>query len=151
MEVFRIVQEKYAEDLGTSGKPNRWNIDGQKVIYAGSSRSLSTLEMVVHHSSIKPTVNYKVVIISIADDDHLFRQIHVNDLPGNWRSVSAYSKLQAIGSNWIKAKETLVLKVPSAVIPKEYNYVINKYHPSFKNNVKNVRAEDYFWDKRIII
>lgn len=150
MEVFRISKETYANSLNSSGSANRWNIRGQHVLYAGSTRSLSTLELVVHKGAVTPSENYKVMVISIADDDALIKQIKVKDLPVNWRTVGAYSTLQHIGSDWINSQETLILKVPSAVIPHEHNYVINTDHPEFKNSVSLIRAEAYFWDLRLV-
>jgi len=66
-----------------------------------------------------------------------------------WRGISAYAQLQAIGSRWYQSESSLILKVPSAVIPQEYNYVINTRHKDFRKKVKLVDSEVYFWDKRI--
>ncbi len=149
MEVFRISIEKYSNQLISSGKANRWNFDGEFVFYTASSRSLSTLELIVHRSSVVPAENFKVMVISIADDDHLYKQIKLSELPQSWRSLAAYSKLQSVGSEWIQTGESLVLKVPSAVIPQEYNFVINTRHPEFHKKVQLIRAEPYFWDQRL--
>jgi RES domain-containing protein len=149
MEVFKICKEEYSGSLKSSGSANRWNLRGQNVIYTGSTRSLSTLELVVRRSSIAPVNNYKVMVISIADDDYLFKQIHINELVENWRTLAAYSTIQEIGSKWYISQGSLILKVPSAVIPYEYNYIINSEHPDFTKCVRKVRVEDYFWDKRL--
>jgi len=90
------------------------------------------------------------MVISIADEDHLIKQLYINDLPDNWRSIAAYSQLQKIGSKWYKSEETLILKVPSVIIPYEYNYIINTEHPEFSANVSRIRGEEYFWDTRIV-
>ncbi len=150
MEVFRISKEIYARTLRASGSANRWNTKGQQVIYTGSSRSLSSLELVVHRGSIQPASTYKVMVISIADDDHLIKQIQSKDLPADWRTLAGYYALQKIGSNWYNSQETVVLKVPSAIIIYEYNYIINTEHPDFGPNVQLVRTEDYFWDSRLL-
>jgi RES domain-containing protein len=149
MEVFRISREEYASSLSSSGSVNRWNTRGQNVLYAGSSRSLSSLELIVHRGAVKPALRYKVAVISIADDGHLVKEIKVKDLPANWRLFAAYSNLQNIGSDWYSNQESVVLKVPSAVIPFEYNYVVNTEHPEFSKAVRLVRMEDYFWDSRL--
>ena len=149
MEIFRICATVYAGALTSSGRANRWNSDGRFVIYAGSSRSLSTLESIVHKSSIRSTAPYRVVVISISDDDRLVKQIHINQLPGDWRTIFAYPKLQAIGDKWYDNQETLILKVPSVIIEQEYNYVINTEHPDYAANVQRVRDEDYFFDSRL--
>lgn len=149
METFRISSKKYSSKLSSSGKANRWNKDGESVIYTGSSRSLSTLELVVHRNEISPKNEFSVMVISISDDENLVDQIKIKDLPKNWRSRKAYSALQQIGSEWYSSKRTLVLKIPSAVITNEFNYIINTKHPDFSKKVKLVRNEDYFWDKRL--
>jgi RES domain-containing protein len=150
MEVFRISREQYAHRLEASGNANRWNLSGQFVIYAGSSRSLSTLELVVHRGSIAPLDEYKVMVISVADEDHLYHQIPTRTLPANWRSFAAYFELQKMGAQWFREQTSLILKVPSAVIPYEFNYLINTEHPLFKEKVALVRTEEYFWDSRLL-
>ena len=150
MEVFRICKDTFASGLSASGASNRWNKRDQFVIYTGSSRSLSTLELIVHKSSIAPLTSYKVMVISIAGDDHLIRQIMTSSLPESWSTLSAYPILQQIGSDWYESMESLILKIPSAVIPYEYNFVINMKHPDFKDKVKLSRTENYFWDNRLL-
>ncbi len=150
MEVFRISKEKHANaDLKASGAANRWNVEGQYVIYTGWTRSLSTLELVVHRNSIAIDQSYKVMVISIADEDHLYSTVKLKQLPENWRSINAYTQLQQIGSEWYENRKSLVLKVPSAIITNEHNYVINTKHEDFTTKVKFVRTEHFFWDKRL--
>lgn len=150
MEVFRIIKEVYASQLIASGSANRWNKNDQFVIYTGSSRSLATLELVVHRNNIMPAFTYLVMIISVADEEELVTTIHQKNLPGNWRSIIAYSQLQQIGSDWYKSKQSLILKVPSAIISQEFNYLINTKHPDFLEKVSLVRTESYFWDERLV-
>ncbi|RYM34849.1 RES domain-containing protein [Brumimicrobium glaciale] len=149
MEVFRISHTKHSKELSSSGSANRWNRKNEFVIYTGSSRSLSTLELVVHRSSISPFPNYEVMIISIADEEELVEQVSITNLPKDWRKFQMYPRLQEIGSEWYKSKRTLILKVPSAIITQEYNYIINTQHPLFIEKVKLVRNEDYFFDGRL--
>ena len=150
MELFKISSEEYSKELISSGKSNRWNKSGENVLYTGGSRSLSTLELIVHRNSVRPEINYVVLTISVPDSEKMIKTVKTNHLPENWRKLEAYSKLQEIGSEWIQSKETLLLKVPSAVIPQEHNYIINTGHSDFKRKVKLVRTEEYFWDERLL-
>lgn len=150
MEVFRISKDIYSGKLISSGSSNRWNKGGQQVIYTGSTRSLSSLELIVHKGAVQPDTTYKVMVISVADDDNLIRQVLKNELPVQWRTLAGYAALQEIGTEWYNNRETLVLKVPSAVITYEFNYVINTEHPAFSRRVKLVRTEDYFRDSRLL-
>ena len=150
MELFRISSEEYLKELISSGRSNRWNKNGEHVIYTGGSRSLSTLELIVHRNSVRPELNYVVMTLSVPDSENMIKTVKTNDLPENWRKLEAYSKLQEIGSKWIQSKKTLMLRVPSAVIPQEQNYIINTEHSDFKKKVKLVRTEEYFWDERLL-
>lgn len=148
MEVFRLAKDKYASKLNASGISNRWNFDKEFIIYTGNSRSLVTLELLVHRNSVKLAGSYKMMVISIADES-LITQVKPSALPKNWRTIDAYSVLQDIGSGWYKSNKSLVLKVPSAIIEKEYNYLINVNHPDFKKKISLIGIEDYFWDDRL--
>ncbi len=150
MEVYRIAKENFSKELIASGKAYRWNNDNQFVLYTGSSRSLATLELLVRRRSINLKSDYRVMIISIADEEKHFTAVLKNNLPEDWRSVNTYSQLQQIGSDWYKSRQSLILKVPSAVIPQEYNYLINTKHPDFESKVSLVRTENYFWDERLV-
>jgi RES domain-containing protein len=150
MEVFRISNVKHSNNLYASGRANRWNRAGEYVVYTGSSRSLSTLELLVNADKVTPDAAYQVMVISLADEESLTETVRIKDLPSDWRFQSAYTQLQSIGSSWYRSGSSLLLKVPSAVIPKEYNYIIHANHPGFKANVKLVRQEEYFWDSRLL-
>lgn len=149
MEVYKICSEKYSHSLNASGASNRWNKKDEFVIYTGSSRSLSTLETVVHRSSINISSSYKLVIIAIHDST-IIKEISVSELPKNWKSIEAYIELQEIGSKWYHSLESLILKVPSAIISQEYNYIINTKHPLFATNVLLQSVENFDWDKRLL-
>lgn len=146
MEVYRIVNEKYADGLFASGRAGRWNQTDEFIIYTSSSRALATLELLVHQANVKPAINYKVLVIEIPDNHSM---IESKALPQNWHELAAYYHLQSIGSQWYSEKSSVVLSVPSAVIPQERNFLINTKHPDFSSKVKLKAVEEYFWDSRI--
>jgi RES domain-containing protein len=150
MELFRISTKEYSNQLTASGSPNRWNKRGEFVMYTSGSRSLSTLELVVHRNVIKPKFPYKVLVISLVDNDNLIHSIKSKDLPKKSNTMQAYAQLQEIGSHWYHNKTSLVLKIPSAIIQQEHNYIINTKHPDFEKNIKLVHTEKYFWDERLL-
>jgi RES domain-containing protein len=151
MEVFRLSTTKHSRSLSASGAANRWNTIGQTVLYTGATRALATLELIVHIRNDKPIVPYEMMIISLPDDSDLIQEIKPATLPTNWRTYSAYSTLQSIGSKWYKENKFLIMKVPSAIIPQEHNYVINTSHSLYSKGVILVRQEDYFFDDRLFI
>jgi RES domain-containing protein len=149
MLVYRIVKEKYANGLFASGRAARWNEDKQWVIYTSESRSLATFELLVHKASVNPQSDFKILVIFIDEQKNALKEVAMGDLPENWRKFEAYPKLREIANYWYQDKQSLILKVPSIVIPKEFNYIINTKHNDFKENVYLKAKEDYFWDNRL--
>lgn len=149
MEVFKIAASKYSEQLTASGRPNRWNKKGEFVIYTSSTRSLASLELIVHRGSIKPTLDHEVMILSLPDDSNFQIAVQTKNLPKDLKNLSAYNKIQKIGSQWYQEEQSLILKVPSAVIHYEFNHIINTMHSDFEKYVQLVRTECYFWDERL--
>ncbi|XLS27410.1 RES family NAD+ phosphorylase [Flavobacteriaceae bacterium M23B6Z8] len=148
MEVFRITQSKYAEVLSASGAPNRWNKDNEYVIYTSQSRALCTLEMVAHRNARMKKLDYRLLRVSLPSDKKFYHEI-ASSLPQDWRLLKYYSRLQTIGSDWYRNKSTLILKVPSVLIPGEYNFIINTNHTDFQK-VQIVRSDPFIWDQRLL-
>jgi len=150
MLVYRISKAKYTKKLEASGVANRWNKAGQYVIYSSGSRALASLELVVHRSSIVQSETYKVMVIDIpAENTALVQEINHSILPPGWNTLAFYPRLQEIGNEWYKNNEGLILKVPSALIPQEYNFIINTNHDLFSSKVKLIGLEDFYWDGRL--
>jgi RES domain-containing protein len=149
MEVYKICRDKYANKLSASGVSNCWNKEDELVIYVGSSIALAALENVAHRASINIAKTYKLLKIEIKEPN-LIKEIDYKQLPKNWRSLEAYIELQEIGSAWYQAVESLILKVPSAIVSQEFNYVINTKHPLFFSNVVLQSVEEWVWDKRLL-
>ena len=130
MIVWRICSRKYQETAfsGEGGlyASGRWHPQGLKIVYTAESLALASLEIFVHlESNNVPLVAIKAHIPDVAIEK-------VERLPDNWQEVSAYPLLQKIGRDWLTSGETPILKVPSAIVPVEYNYLLNPQHPDLQ-------------------
>lgn len=151
MEVFRIAREKYAGKLIASGKKARWNKDGQDVLYASAHRSLATLELTVRRAMIDTMSHYTLMVLYIPDDERLYSRLFTKDMPSEWRDTSAPAVLQEMGSEWYESQRSMILQVPSVIIPQEFNFLINTKHPDFSGKTcKILKTEEFFWDSRLI-
>jgi len=74
--------------------------------------------------------------------------VRIPDLPRAWRHLPRPQALADLGSCWAAARETAVLAVPSAIIPHEFNYLLNPLHPHFKR-VRIGRPEPFSFDPRL--
>lgn len=150
MVVYRISDPKYCSfPLTASGCEARWNADKQYVLYTGSTRALSTLELAVRRNELDLRLPYKLLSIYIDDDPDLITEIKLSQLPDDWRLVASYPKLRALTKSWYDNNQSLILKVSSAVIPEEFNYLFNTKHPDYQK-VQLLNTVDYAWDKRLI-
>ncbi|MDO8550419.1 MAG: RES family NAD+ phosphorylase [Ignavibacteria bacterium] len=147
MLIFRICLNKWAPELKASGQPARWNSKGKLVIYTAENRSLACLENLVHRSGLGNNELYKILVISIPDNIKI-NEVTKKQLPKNWREYSNYSLCQKIGDQWIDSLPSCILKVPSSIIPQEYNFLINTLHKEFER-IRIDSQEDFNFDKRL--
>jgi len=100
------------------------------MIYTSDSASLATLEMLVHLGRSLSLPQY--VIFGCEFDDSLVEEIEASLLPVNWRSYPAPPDLAQLGDQWIQQGRSAVLRVPSAVLDTQSNYLFNPLHSSFR-------------------
>lgn len=131
---WRIVKAKYAASAfdgeGARIAGGRWNSKGQTVVYTSESAALAALELLVHLGRSRSLPDY--VIFSCEFSEKAVETIRLQDLPSNWRSYPAPTKLARLGNLWLREKRSAVLRVPSAVIENESNYLINPLHTHFR-------------------
>jgi len=148
MEVFRISNTRFIQDITGTGARlagGRWNFKGRAVLYTSESRALSNSEYLVGLNLTEVPANTSIATISIPDDS--MEQINIEDLPKNWTENPAPIELADIASQWLDRGKTLCLRVPSAVVYRDWNIIINPAHPLFLK-VKLINTEPYFFDER---
>lgn len=151
MIVYRIAHTRYIRDLSGTGPRlhgGRWNQKGTSVIYTATSRALATVEYLVHLPlSLLPS-DLSIVTLDIPDSVHI-KEVGLETLPHNWRDYPAPPVLSALGTDWVISSETLLLRVPSAVVQHEWNVIINPGHPEM-TQVRIVSVEPYHFDARLL-
>jgi RES domain-containing protein len=150
MKVFRLSKKKYAQELsgkGASKSENRWNSKGTEIIYTAESRALAMAEVAVHLTLATLPSGYVMMEIDIPDDIKI-KELKSKGLPNNWNEYPPNIDTQEIGDEFIDASEACVLKVPSAVVQGDCNYLINPHHKDFKR-IKISDVKDFPFDRRI--
>ncbi len=133
MFVWRICAQKYQSSafsgIGGLYVSGRWHPQGHKIVYTADSLALASLEIFVHlESDLVPLVAIKAWL----SDELEIEEIEQSLLPDHWQETSAYPILQKIGQDWLTFCRTPILKVPSSIVPVEYNYLLNPQHPELK-------------------
>lgn len=147
MLVYRITKAMYADRLVASGGAARWNSRGQFVIYTAATRALACLENVVHRGSEGLSSTFRVMVIDIPDTVRI-ETIDPQMLPEDWIDYQQYKTCQPLGGEWLNSNRSAVLRVPSAIIPNEWNYLLNPAHPDF-SGIRLLQTEPFIFDPRI--
>lgn len=152
MIVYRLGNEKYKNDLSGKGAEKagaRWNSKGLAVVYSSESRALCTTEIAVRTPLGNIPVDYFLTIIEIPAAIEI-GEIKPADLPRDWKAIPHAHSTQLIGDKFITAGKFLVLKVPSAVVQGDFNYLINPAHKLI-SKIKIVKTERFEFDERLFI
>jgi len=152
MIVFRLLNQNYGSGLSGKGAEiagGRWNSQGISMIYTSESRALCTAEVAVNLPLGNIPPGYEMISIFIPDDI-VITKIREEDLPSGWKVFPLATITQKIGDQFIIQGKFLVMKVPSAVVPGDFNYVINPRHPEFER-IEIVRKEPYEFDERFFM
>lgn len=124
----------------------RWNSRGTRILYTAGSLSLAALEMLVHLNNEEILLSYSFAIAEF--DKSLILPIEeFQTLPENWNASPSPLEIQRIGDEWARSKASVVLRVPTSVLPVEFNYLINVEHPEF-SKVKLGEPQTFTLDER---
>jgi RES domain-containing protein len=132
MEAWRIVKPKYEHSAftgeGAALAGGRWNSKGVWMVYASATRSLATLELLVH---LNPPIHQYYLAFRITFEESMVERLDRRYLKPEWRSEPPSPSTKLLGDDWIRRASTPVLEVPSAIIVGECNYLLNPAHPEF--------------------
>ena len=149
MLVYRISKTKYATDLSGEGAKlygGRWNNKLIPCIYTSESRALALLEYTVNINI--DDIPRALSIITLDIPDGAIYELSQSQLPGDWKDVPAPSSTRDLGSNLLNEAKNAVIKIPSAIISNDFNYILNPKHPDSKNfKIRDIK--DFVYDIRI--
>ena len=149
MIVHRVARLAHSKLDGEGARlaGGRWNSRGRAAVYASSRLSLAALELLVHTDvALVPSdlVAFEIEIPDTLDVE----SVALADLPKDWRQPG-HPGCRAIGDTWLAEERTPVLRVPSAVVPEEWNYIINPGHHAAKT-IHVVRRRKFTLDSRLL-
>lgn len=150
MTVFRLSKSKYSRDLSGHGAENtggRWNSRGTPMLYTSQSRALCTTEIAVHIPLGIVPKDYEMISIEIPDSIKI-AVLKTSELPDDWNSIPHGNSTQLIGDAFIREGKSLVLKVPSVVVPGDYNFLINPLHRDIAK-ISIITTELFSFDERL--
>jgi RES domain-containing protein len=151
LTAWRIVKRRYSaaafDGEGARRFGGRWNNPGTPIVYVSESRALALLEVLTGLRSVTPLPAYVMIPVSFSRD--LVKTVRTEDLPSGWRESPPLAEVQRIGDRWAGHRESAILRVPSAIVPDEYNYLLNPNHPAF-NEITVGQPQQVSIDPRLV-
>ena len=128
MILWRISNYSNLDGAGGLYVSGRWHSKGHPVVYCTLNPSTSLLEILVHMEIDAEDRPERFQVIKIEGLDTLSRErIDAHALPADW--VGDVLETQRIGDRWLEQKRSLLLEVPSVLVPETWNVLVNPLHP----------------------
>ena len=108
--------------------------------------ALAALEKLVHIQDMEQ-LRRSFALISV-DCPQALTETLTDRLPRNWTGEKARSRLRRIGDQWIASRRALGLVVPSVVLPRSSNILVNSLHPAF-GQLRIGLPESFDFDPRL--
>ena len=134
--VWRLVAAQF-EATAFSGEGaalfgGRWSGRGRRAVYAAQTAALSVLEAVVHLETLPLPEEFRLFEMTFDDSDMNVEDVRDGTpLPPDWSATRTSDAVQKLGDDWMARGSSAVLRVPSAVVPVEDNFLLNPAHPDF--------------------
>lgn len=150
MKVYRLTKTSYINDLSGEGARlfgGRWNKKGIPLLYFSEHLSLCVLELLTRLDFEFITTDYSFLEVEVPSS--LILNLNKPEIiTEKWRANPPISSTQDYGTNWLLSQKSLALKVPSAVLPNESNFLINPNHKQF-SRIKIIKKTILDLDSRM--
>lgn len=124
MTLWRISQHADLAGVGGLYASGRWHTRGQLVVYLADHPASCLLEMLVQGARLDALPEaYQWLRVDAPDP----RVAEIDDLPHQWRDDLAATRVR--GDAWLRSRATILLRVPSVIVPASSNYLLNPAHP----------------------
>ncbi|MDB5072787.1 MAG: hypothetical protein JWM87_3898 [Candidatus Eremiobacteraeota bacterium] len=150
-EAWRLTRRVHAtppseayNGIGAERRGGRWNRIGTRAAYASSTRSLAALEYLANVDAEDLPDDLVFVGVAFSEDD-----VADSDPPEGWHTVNSVVAM-SYGEEWLRSQRSLVLRVPSAIVKAERNYVLNPAHPRAVTLEVDEAVEDFVFDERLL-
>lgn len=145
--LYRAENGPGLDGIGGTFADGRWHTRGARVVYFGASPAIVVLERLAHTDPDLLPADLRLACFEVPDALSGVNAGEISPLPENWmRNESATRR---IGGQWWRERSSLLLVVPSAILPEESNYVLNAQHPQAKS-LQLIRERPFTFDPRLI-
>ena len=122
MHLWRISRHHDLSGAGGLRAPGRWHGSGSRVVYLADTPAGALLESCVHTSAGDVPPKYTLLAVFVPDGVAV-ETANPGTLPANW--IDSVEVTREIGSAWLRSRRSALLRVPSALVPATFNYLLN--------------------------
>ena len=144
MRLWRI--SNYADLSGIGGVrfPARWHNKGRPIVYTAEHPAGALAEFLAHLDLEDIPASFQLITIE-ADDAIVPLRLDPRTLAQDWAVNHAVTR--KAGDAWLGGGESLLLRVPSVLVPDTFNLLINPLHDDTRR-LRIVKAEKVPLDSR---
>ena len=149
MRLYRLCRSAHRALDGEGARlyGGRWNSPGRAVIYTSRTLSLAALEYLVHLDPAFAPAD--LVAMTLEVPDAAVTALDPARLPRGWRTLPAPPACAALGDSWLAGDHSLALAVPSAIVPLEWNVLLDPRHRGI-GSVRVIGEEPFQFDPRLL-
>lgn len=153
MTIWRLVRAKYARVAYDGGgglvSAGRWHQAGRRIAYASEHAALAVLEKLVWTDDevVLAEVPFVLAPLTLDPEAHLER-LADEALPNGWDAANHTAGTREVGVRWLGAAERPVLSVPSVLVPRARNFLVNPLAEAFEE-LTTGEPVPFRWDPRL--
>jgi len=136
MVLWRISRHRDLSGIGGLRAAGRWHYAGHPIVYLAETPASALLEVCVHTSA--NDVPPEFTLLKIEGPDVNAPSVETKELPQDWRTWLEVTR--DLGTAWLKKNQSILLRVPSALVPETVNFLFNPSH----TQAKKFRVTDVF-------
>jgi RES domain-containing protein len=121
MVLWRISRHRDLNGIGGFRAAGRWHYAGHPIVYLAETPASALLEVCVHTSANDVPPDF--TLLRIEGPDVNVPSVETRKLPQDWRT--RLEVIRDLGSAWLKKNESVLLRVPSALVPETRNFLFN--------------------------
>jgi RES domain-containing protein len=144
MVVWRISRHRDLKGSGGLRAAGRWHYAGHPVVYLSENPASALLEICVHTAANDVPPDF--TLLRIEGPDLKLPVVMESDLPDNWRKLLGATR--TLGTDWLRKKGAVLLRLPSAIVPQTTNFLFNPLHPD-ASRFRIAAAFTYPFDERV--
>jgi RES domain-containing protein len=140
--LWRISRHVDLSGVGGLRTAGRWHWAGQPIVYLSESPSAALLEICVHTAANDAPPDF--TLLRIEGPERVVPA--AKELVSGWQTLPEITR--DAGTEWLRERKTLLLRVPSAIVPMTWNYLFNPLHRDARR-FRIVETLSYPFDGRI--